>query len=204
MRYLGVILDPCLSGLNHVSSVLKSCIARLAFLYRNSALLDFHSRRMLCMSLIQPHLDYCCSSWYEGLTASLKSKLNVMQRKMLRFVYGFDNRHHVGHSELLSLSWLSIPDRVNYFKLIHLFKVKHGLGPRYLRSNIASVSDTHSYRTRGSVSNFHMSKALSNCPSSFAYSCVRLWNSLPGRIKSIGSLSVFKTELRKLLLSSYR
>ena len=54
---------------------------------------------------------------------------------------------------LQSLSWLSIYDRVNYFKLIHLFKVKHGLGPRYLRKDIVSISDTHSHR--GSISDFH-------------------------------------------------
>ena len=155
------------------------------------------------MSLIQPYIDYCSSSWYEGLSVLMKSKLDVFQRKMVRFVNGFDNRHHVGSAELLSLSWLSIPDRVKYFKLFHLFKIKHGLAPRYLSKNIVSVSDSHSYNTRGSVSNFHVSKTLSGTPSAFAYSCVKQWNELPARIKSIDSLYAFKRELRKLLLSSY-
>ena len=133
----------------------------------------------------------------------MKQRLAVLQRKMVRFVNGFESRHHVGPTELFSLSWLSIGDRVSYFKLIHLFKIKHGHGPNYLRSNIVSVSETHSYETRGSRSNFHVSKALSNCPSAFAFSCVKQWNALPGRIKSIDSLPVFKRELRKFLLSSY-
>ena len=105
--------------------------------------------------------------------------------------------------DLLLLSWLSIRDRISYFKLIHLFKIKHGLGPNYLRSNIVSVSDTHSYNTRGSSSNFRVPKSLSNAPSAFAYSCVRLWNALPERIKLIDSLIPFKRELKKFLLSSY-
>ena len=203
VRYLGVLLDSSLSGANHVAHVLKTCIGRLAFLYRNSKLLDFHSRKTLCTSLIQPHIDYCCSSWYEGLTASLKQKLDVLQRKMVRFIHGFESRHHVGPSELLSLSWLPIRDRVDYFKLIHLFKIKHGHGPRYLRSNIVSVSEAHSYGTRGSLANFHISKTLSSCPSAFAFSCVKRWNELPSRIKAIDSLTVFKRELKKFLLSSY-
>ena len=202
VKYLGVLLDASLSGVNHVNHVLKTCVGRLAFLYRNSKLLDFHSRKTLCTSLIQPHLDYCSSSWYEGVTSSLKQKLDVLQRKLVRFIYGFESRRHVGSSELLSLSWLSIRERVNYFKLIHLFKIKHGHGPRYLRSNIISVSKTHSYGTRGSRSNFHVSKALSNCPSAFAFSCVTRWNALPSRIKVIDSLPVFKRELKKFLLSS--
>ena len=133
----------------------------------------------------------------------LKQKLDVLQRKMVRFIYGFDSRHHVGSTELLSLSWLSVRERVSYFKLIHLFKIKHGIGPSYLRSNIVSVSETHSYATRGSRSNFHVSKALSNCPSAFAFSCVKQWNGLPCRIKTIDSLPIFKRELRKFFLSSY-
>ena len=187
VKYLGVILDASLSSSNHVNNVLKTCIGRLSFLYRNRNFLDFHCRKTLCTALIQPYLDYSCSSWYEGLTVSLKQKLDVFQRKMVRFIYGYDSRRHVGASTLLSLSWLSNRDRVRYFKLIHLFKIKHGRGPRYLRSNIVSISDTHSYGTRGSCSNFHVSKALSNCPLAFAFSCVRDWNSLPNGIKTIDS-----------------
>ena len=122
---------------------------------------------------------------------------------MLRFVYGFESRHHVGPSNLLTLSWLTISDRVNYFKLIHLFKIKHGLGPGYLRTNLVSVSDMHTYGTRSSTSNFHLSKVLSKTPSSFAFSCVKVWNGLPERIKQIDSLPIFKRELKKFLLSSY-
>ena len=148
-------------------------------------------------------LDYCSSSWYESLSMSLKSKLDVFQRKMLRFVKGVDSRCYVGNRDLFELSWLSIRDRISYFKLIHLFKIKHDLCPLYLRSNIVSVSDTHSYRTRSSVSNFHVSKTLSNAPSTFAYSCVKLRNALPEHIKSIDSLPSFKRGLKRFMLSSY-
>ena len=203
VKYLGVLLDCSLSGSIHVGSVLKSCIGRLTFLYRNSSLLDFQTRRTLCMSLIQPYVDYCASSWYEGLSAAFKSKLDILQRKMLRFVCNFESRQHVGFEEFRSLSWLTIPDRIKFFKLVHLFRVKRGLAPHYLRINLTSVSDAHSHNTRGSTSNFHVSKSLSATPSSFAYSCVKLWNSLPIQIKSIDSLLVFKRELRNFLFSSY-
>ena len=110
---------------------------------------------------------------------------------------------HMSHDVLDLISHFRLFRPLCYFKLIHLFKVKHGLGPRYLRKDIVSVSDTHSHRTRGSVSDFHISKSSSNCPSSFAFSCVKHWNSLPRRIKSIDSLPLFKRELKDFLLSSY-
>ena len=203
VKYLGVSLDSSLDGSTHVGSLLRSCIGRLAFLYRKSSLLNSQARKTLCMALIQPYIDYCASSWYEGTSKALKSRLDVLQRKMVRFTMGFSNRQHVGLPEFRSLSWLTIPDRIKYFKLIHLFKIKRGSAPRYMRSNFTSLSDVHMHNTRGSTSNFHMPVSMSRAPSSFAFSCVKEWNAIPNDIKSIDTLRSFKRELRKFLISSY-
>ena len=87
VRYLGVILDACLSGAEHVGNLMKTCANRLAFLYRNSRFLDTNSRKTLCSALIQPHLDYCSSSWYSGITSHFQNRLDVIQRKMVRFIH---------------------------------------------------------------------------------------------------------------------
>ena len=91
-----------------------------------------------------------------------------------------------------------------HLMLIHLFKVKNGLSPKYLKHNFTSVSDTHTHNTRGSTSNYHVSVSLSRAPSSFAFSCVKEWNALPDTVKGINSLKPFKRELREFLISSYR
>ena len=116
VKYLGLQLDPDLDGSSHVQSLLKTCAGRLAFLYRHSFLLDKNCRKILCSSLIQPYIDYCCSSWFSGLSSHFKSRLDVLQRKMLRFVNSLDNRHHVDNSDLHALSWLSITDRVVFLR----------------------------------------------------------------------------------------
>ena len=105
VKYLGVVMDSNLSGSEHARSVLKTCFSRLAFLFRNSSFLDFQSRKLLCSALIQPHLDYCSSSWYKGLNATFKRRFDVLQRKMVRFICSFDSRRHIGNSELFNLSW---------------------------------------------------------------------------------------------------
>ena len=110
VKYLGVLLDEKFNGSTHVGTLLKTCSARLAFLFRNSSLLDFQCRKTLCSALIQPHVDYCSSSWYSCLLAALRSCLDVLQRKMARFVFGYDNRRHIGMKEFHSLLWLSVPD----------------------------------------------------------------------------------------------
>ena len=122
---------------------------------------------------------------------------------MAQFALGLQPRDHVGLSELRSLSWLSIADRVKYFRLIHLFRIKNGLAPHYLRRNLASVSETHTHNTRGSVSNFHVSKSVAIAPTTFAVTGIRHWNEIPSHLKLIDSLKVFKRKLRAYLLDGY-
>ena len=203
VKYLGVQLDDSMDGSAHAGNLMKTCMGRLFFLYRNSSLLDTNCRRTLCSALIQPYLDYCSSSWYSGLSVDLKGRINVIQRKMARFVYGLDNRGHIGDKELLSLSWLTIPDRVAFFKLVHIFKIRHNLAPRYLMPNFASISSTHSHFTRGSSHNYHVSKDIAQSPNSFAFTAIKAWNNLPDRIKEIDSIVVFKKKLKEFLFSSY-
>ena len=203
VKYLGVHLDENMSGSLHAMHVLKTCASRLAFLYRNASLLDFQSRKLLCSALIQPYLDYCCSSWYSGLSTQLTKRLDVFQRKMIRFIFSFDSRRHVGNRELRTLLWLNVPDRTSFFKLVHLFRIRHDLAPKYLASNFTLVSQNHSYATRDCNLNFFLSKVLASAPTSFAFTGIKQWNSLPKRIKEIASVMVFKSKLKEYLLSRY-
>ena len=44
----------------------------------------------------------------------------MVQRKMVRFVRGWDARHHVSPRDICGLSWIPIPDRVEFLKMMHL------------------------------------------------------------------------------------
>ena len=48
VKYLGVTLDQQFKFTVHVTGMIKKCAGRISFLYRNSAFLDFDSRRTLC------------------------------------------------------------------------------------------------------------------------------------------------------------
>ena len=203
VKYLGVMLDENINGNVHAGNLLKVCAGRLAFLYRNSSLLDTKCRQTLCATLIQPHIDYCCSSWYGGLSAVLKERLNVVQRKMVRFIHSMDYRVHVESKNLRSLAWLNIPDRVRFFRMSHLFRIRHKLAPRYLLPNFKSISDTHTHNTRGSSYNFCLSRNLSLSPNGFSFIAIKQWNELPNSLKSIENFRVFKRKLKQFLLNQY-
>ena len=79
VKYLGVRIDKFLKGTYIIEDTIKKVNSRLKFLYRNGNWLDKRSRSTLANSLIQCYFDYCCSSWFEGLSKSFKKKLQILQ-----------------------------------------------------------------------------------------------------------------------------
>ena len=185
----------------HVEGLLNEARGKLQFLYRNGDFLNQATRRLLCQALIFSSLEYCSSSWYNGLSVSLSEALNVFQRKCARFSLFLPHRGHVGRKELVSLSWLPFPTRVKYFNLVHTFKVKSGLSPSYLSEKFTKISNVHRYNLRQGGLNF----SLAHCSSplgTFNREAVSVWNSLPSDLKAIKSLPLFKSRLKGFLLHS--
>ena len=201
VRYLGVMLDQYLDGQEQALSVVKKVASRLGFLYRSAGFLDPQTRRVLCNALVQPCLDYCIASWYLNLTVKMKNRLDVVQRKMARFVLGVGPRDHIGLSTLRELGWLTVMDRVRYFSLLHVFRVKRGGGPPYLRRGFVSVSDVHDHTTRASCNGFHISG--DDVVGSFSYFGKKEWNALPDSLKALGNIDLFKVKLKQHLMSNY-
>ena len=190
----------------HAIQAIKKISARISFLYRKSPLLDFTTRKTLCLALIQPHFDYCCTAWHEGLSAKLKNWFDALQRKMVRFVYSMPPRSHIDLRHFRQIGWLAIRDRVRYFRLVHVYKINNGLAPDYLTGAFTAVKEVHSHFTRGSVSNFHISSPCISSLSqkSFGYTAKKEWNSLPVYLKQNHTLTTFKSHLRSYLLSQYK
>ena len=161
VKYLGVILDSNLNGAQHVIELIRKCSGRISFLFRNSSMLDPNCRKILCSALVQPYLDYCSSSWYNGITKTLMNKLDVLQRRMIRFINSYGPRHHVDEKDAKALSWLLVKDRVDFFKAIHVHKVVQKKAPSYLCRRFVPVLNTHCHNTRASNKNFFISRELS-------------------------------------------
>ena len=203
VTYLGVKLDEQMDGRAHAAGLIKKCAGRMAFLFRNSNLLSFQNRKTLCSALVQPYLDYCCSSWYSGLTRQLKDRLDVIQRRMVRFINGFHHMHHVDSSDLKRLSWLNVEDRVRYFKLVHVFRVRSGIAPIYLAANFVPIANRHSHCTCSSIHDYAITGNVTSAPNSFSYTAIQEWNALPANLKTPTSLNIFKRKVKELFVSSY-
>ena len=87
-----------------------------------------------------------------------KKKLDVLQRKMIRFILDLDFRAHVDCTHLKCLGWLNVSDRAKYFRLLHVFRINSNQSPEYLMENFTRVNAIHGHSTRGSAANFFVPK----------------------------------------------
>ena len=185
-----------------VDLISKKAIGRLKFLYRHSQYFNQKLRKNLCSALLQCHVDYCCTSWYTGLSKDYQRKLQVIQNKMIRFILNLPPREHIGQSYFDTVGLLDIQNRARQLRLNHMFNIFHSLGPSYLESFFTKTSDIHSHSTRSSTLNFHVPRVGSYTKKSFFYQATLDWNNLPSQIKFIPEKCTYKYAMKKHLARS--
>ena len=79
LKYLGVLINQHLLGQAMVETILKKATGRLKFLYRHTLYFNQKLCKNLCSALLQCHLhlDYCCTSWFHGLSQYHQQKLQI-------------------------------------------------------------------------------------------------------------------------------
>ena len=103
--YLGCALDENLSGETMTLKVISKINCRPRFLYRKNRFSSQPLRRLLCNALIQPHFDYASSACYPNLNNRLKSKLQILQNKCIRFCLNLDSKAHIGLIKFEKTNW---------------------------------------------------------------------------------------------------
>ena len=204
VTYLGAILDNTLSGESIVNSIIKKANSRLKFLYRQASSLNQNSRKTLATALIQCHFDYSCSSWYSGLNKNLKGKLQIMQNKIVRFILNKGPREHIGQEELDNIGFLKVEDRVKQLKLNHVYKINSNTAPFYMHKHFNKISDRHNYNTRHQTNNYFLPRVHKIENTSFYFTAIKEWNSLPTSIKTSTSIATFKIQVKKHLAQEAR
>ena len=201
VTYLGCIIDETLSGESMALNVINKISSKIKFLYRKNRFLTPGLRRLLCNSLIQPHFDYACSSWYPFLTQNLKNKIQVMQNKCIRFCLQLDNMSHIGINELEKINWLNTYDRYRQNLCTIVFNSLHGKCPLYI-SEIFDVVQQDNRNTRFSYLKLRQPFRKTNMgQKSFSYTCPGEWNKLSNNLKNCQNLNTFKHKLKDHFLN---
>ena len=168
VTYLGGLLDQNLSGKDMAQKIIQKSNASIKFLYRKKMFLNQKCRKTGCMAMIQSRIDYASNFYYHTLPKYLKSRIQVVQNKMVRYILNYPNRTHLTTSDFIGIKWMSIENRVNYLAANHVFKCLNGHAPEYLQV-FRRVQDSHKYNTRHSTNALVLPKAGSFALKSFHY-----------------------------------
>ena len=185
-----------------MDGIIKKANQRLKFLYRHKSCLSLLSRKSLCNALIQCHIDYACTSWYESLSVKLKKKLQVVQNKVIRFILDLSPRSSINAEVFEKLDYLNISNRVKQLRLNHVFNIFHEKCPDYLNNNFSRTCSSRS--TRSSKFNFFLPRVEKMESETFYFNGIRDWNSLPDEIKCINNKISFKSAVKKHLLADMK
>ncbi len=99
------------------------------------------TKKTLCQSLVQSHVDYAISSWYTAMSKKAKNKLQIIQNKMIRFILDLGPRTHITNKHMLDLNLLKIPGRVQQLRLNITHKIYYKKAPTYLQANFHKNRD---------------------------------------------------------------
>ena len=87
-KYLGVLLDECLSFNDHINYVRSKVASRLGLLSRLRGCLTTEAANKIYLSTVLPILSYC-DTCFRPLGSTNRKTLERLQRRAARIVYGF-------------------------------------------------------------------------------------------------------------------
>ena len=113
VKYLGAELDQHLSDEYIARNAISNINNKVKFLLRNTIFLNMKVKKMLTTALIQCHFDYASASWFSGSSQKNKSKFQVLQNKVVRYLFNLTHRTHVGLNEFKCVNILPVESQAS-------------------------------------------------------------------------------------------
>ena len=106
------------------------------------------SRDIISNSLVQPHFDYVCISWYPLVSQKIK-KIKVTQNKCIRFSLKLNSGQYIGAKEFKVTNWLPTKKESRTTGYRGSFKYWKRTSPFYLNELFGTYRNT--YKTKSNL-----------------------------------------------------
>ena len=195
VKFLGVIVDECLSFKDHINQIAARVARNLGIIRKLKRTFPRPVLRMLYFSLIHPYLIYCILAWSSTFVGHL-SQIRVLQNKAVRVLTGDDKRSSV-RARYAELHIVPLFGLIKFYNALFMFKHQNKMLPICFQDFFLPVSSFHSYSLRLS-NEFRLPKPVTT-RSMFCIRHVspRAWNSLPEGIKKVTDVSEFRSLLKE-------
>ena len=186
LKLLGLTIDDNLNFTNHVGAVCKKASQKVGVLMRLRNMLSIKAKLTIYKSAILPQMTYCHTVWH-FCKASDNRKLERIQERALRAVY---NNKSDTYEKLLSMANLpNLKNRRLQDIAILMYKVKHGLCPKYIQELFKK--NTCSYNFRNSDFVIPRFNSITYGKHSLRYLGPVLWSKLEENIRKSSTIDMF-------------
>ena len=195
VRNLGVFFDSGLTMTAQVANVIKATNYHLLNISRARKMLTNDAAKIAVHTLVTSRLDYC-NSLLAGINKTLLSRLQNVQRTAARIITR-RRKYDSVTSELISLHWLPVEQRIKFKVLLLVYKSLHNQAPSYISQLLQMQPSRRQLRSSSSSQLVHPRTHRSTfADRSFSCFGPKQWNSLPSHIREAGTVDIFKKLLK--------
>jgi Reverse transcriptase (RNA-dependent DNA polymerase) len=199
-KYLGIIIDSSLSFVPHIDNLKKKIIPYVVVLHRIKGFVPISARLSIYYAYIHSQLCYMNAIWSSAAKDKIL-ELCRLQNKAIRSVFFEEYRNPQVHTHNLYTTHdlLKLDGQNEYELVLLVYKIKHNLIKHSF--TFPTNRQFHRYETRRK-NDFYLHKINNNYGrKSIMYLGLKSFNRIPGDLKAINNLDLFKQKLKKYFLS---
>ena len=175
----------------HVSEVCQECNYHIRALKHIPPILTEPAAQIAATSIVASRLD----SLMYGTSQKNLNKLQRVQNSLARVVKGIGRRQHA-RPVLSQYHWLPIREKIEYKMALLAYKSRTQLLPNYLSERLVDSAPVQPLR---SASALRLQPTLTRtklAKRGFSAAAPTVWNNLTNELRSVTSLSLFKSKLK--------
>ena len=200
--FLGVVIDNKLTWKYHIKHISNKISKSIAILRILRFSFPKHILRMIYMSLIFSHINYCNIIWGSACNSTLEP-LFRLQKKAIRLI---SNSHYLEHTAPIfnSLKILTLHQVFKLNCLLFIYKcTKEHKFPNFI-NRIRRNRDFHDHNTRNNDHFRVPSGRLSIFRDAYLVQGLTLWNSLDPTILNCNNIIKLKNNVKKTFFTNYK
>jgi hypothetical protein len=200
IKFLGITIDDKLSWKVHIKNLECKISALIGILSKIRYKINSDVSNLIYEAFIMSQLNYCNIIWSSGYKTNVR-KLENLQARALKICNRLDYKTSKDKTFII-LNRISLTNLNKFNILKFVYNVLNRNLTNLFQDFYIINKDKHRQATR-LQNNIFITSVKTNIRKMFvAHRGSLLWNKLPEFIKSLATLSSFKTETKKLLLMS--
>lgn len=197
-KYLGITINDKLKWNKQVQAVCTKANNTLSLLRRNMRTCPRAVKQRCYTSLVRPILEYSSTVWDPHSKQNV-DKIEMVQRRAARFVFGNYSYHASPTAMIKELGWQSLAERRAKAKAVMMYKVQNDM-----ISIPQTLFQQYSRHSRRSQAVFILPYCRTDgYKFSFVPTCIKIWNGLPPQVRDSRSLNSFKTSIDDINVSCF-